>query len=186
MQPAEKNEDSATQLGRRGDNDDEVISTTSSVSAEHPVTSVGPGKDTHGTLGPGKRGGRGWPTPTPQGRSTVSMTHATDSTKHKSVRQTLSDVQLFFLPQRHVIGWICFFGLYGNRRREMRMESSSLSEVSEIDIFIYSVVTSTSSLWTTFRRAYRVSRLLPCRMSCLNDESHWEALRRLYEQKGHF
>ena len=37
MQPAEKNEDSATQSGRRGDNDDEVISTTSSVSAEHPV-----------------------------------------------------------------------------------------------------------------------------------------------------
>ena len=29
-------EDSATQSGRRGDNDDEVISTTSSVSAEHP------------------------------------------------------------------------------------------------------------------------------------------------------
>ena len=28
MQPAEKNEDSATQSGRRGDNDDEVISTT--------------------------------------------------------------------------------------------------------------------------------------------------------------
>ena len=25
-------------------------------------TPVGPGKDTHGTLGPGKRGGRGWPT----------------------------------------------------------------------------------------------------------------------------
>ena len=37
MQPAEKDEDSATQSGRRGDNDDEVISTTSSVSAEHPV-----------------------------------------------------------------------------------------------------------------------------------------------------
>ena len=37
MQPAEKNEDSATQSGKRGDNDDEVISTTSSVSAEHPV-----------------------------------------------------------------------------------------------------------------------------------------------------
>ena len=37
MQAAEKNEDSATQSGRRGDNDDEVISTTSSVSAEHPV-----------------------------------------------------------------------------------------------------------------------------------------------------
>ena len=37
MQPAEKNEDSATQSGRRGDNDDEVISTTSSVSAGHPV-----------------------------------------------------------------------------------------------------------------------------------------------------
>ena len=36
MQPAEKNEDSATQSGRRGDNDDEVISTTSSVSLEHP------------------------------------------------------------------------------------------------------------------------------------------------------
>ena len=59
----------------------------------HPVwasegTPVGPGKDTHGTLGPGKRGGCGWPTPTLQGRSTVSMTHAPDSTKHKSVRQT--------------------------------------------------------------------------------------------------
>ena len=37
MQPAEKNKDSATQSGRRGDNDGEVISTTSSVSAEHPV-----------------------------------------------------------------------------------------------------------------------------------------------------
>ena len=37
MQPTERNEDSATQSGRRGDNDDEVISTTSSVSAEHPV-----------------------------------------------------------------------------------------------------------------------------------------------------
>ena len=29
-------------------------------------TPVGSGKDTHGTLGPGQRGGRGWPTPTPQ------------------------------------------------------------------------------------------------------------------------
>ena len=37
MQLAEKNGDSATQSGRRGDKDDEVISTTSSVSAEHPV-----------------------------------------------------------------------------------------------------------------------------------------------------
>ena len=37
MQPAEKNEDSATQSGRRGEKDDEVISTTISVSAEHPV-----------------------------------------------------------------------------------------------------------------------------------------------------
>ena len=37
MQPAEKNEDSATQSGRRGDNDDEVISTSRSVGAEHPV-----------------------------------------------------------------------------------------------------------------------------------------------------
>ena len=55
-------------------------------------TPVGPGKDTHGTLGPGKRRGRGWPTPTPQGRSTVSMTHAPDSTKHKSVRQTTFEI----------------------------------------------------------------------------------------------
>ena len=45
---------------------------------------MGPGKDTHGALGPGKRGGRGWPTPKPKGRSTVSMTRALDSTKHKS------------------------------------------------------------------------------------------------------
>ena len=37
MQPDEKGEDSATQPGRRGDNDDEVTSTISSVSAEHPV-----------------------------------------------------------------------------------------------------------------------------------------------------
>ena len=37
MQPAEKNEGSVMQSGRRGDNDDEVISTTSSFSAEHPV-----------------------------------------------------------------------------------------------------------------------------------------------------
>ena len=29
-------------------------------------TPVGPVKDTHGTLGPGKRGGRGWPTTTAQ------------------------------------------------------------------------------------------------------------------------
>ena len=27
---------------------------------------MGPGKDTHGTLGPGERGGRGWPTTTAQ------------------------------------------------------------------------------------------------------------------------
>ena len=36
MQPAEKNEDSATQSGRRENNDDEVISATSSNRAEHP------------------------------------------------------------------------------------------------------------------------------------------------------
>ena len=47
-------------------------------------TPVGPGNDTHGTLGPRKRGGRGWPTPTPRRRSTVSMTHAPDSAHHKS------------------------------------------------------------------------------------------------------
>ena len=29
-------------------------------------TPVGPGKDTHGTLGPERRRGRGWPTPTPK------------------------------------------------------------------------------------------------------------------------
>ena len=59
-------------------------------------TPLGPGKDTHGTLGPGKRRGRGWPTPMPQGRSTVSMTHAPDRTKHKSVRQTFCQPWRFF------------------------------------------------------------------------------------------
>ena len=37
MQLPENHEDSATQSGRKGDKDDEVISTTSSVRAEHPV-----------------------------------------------------------------------------------------------------------------------------------------------------
>ena len=47
-------------------------------------TPVGPGKDTHGTLGPEQRGGRGWPTPPPKGRSAHAMTHTQDSPTHKS------------------------------------------------------------------------------------------------------
>ena len=47
-------------------------------------TPVGPGKDTHGTLGPEQRGGRGWPTPTPKGRSAHAMTRTQDSPTHKS------------------------------------------------------------------------------------------------------
>ena len=45
---------------------------------------MGPGKDTHGTLGPEQRGGRGWPTPTPKGRSAHAMTRTQDSPTHKS------------------------------------------------------------------------------------------------------
>ena len=56
---------------------------------------MGPGKDTHGALGPGKRGGRGSPTPTPKGRSTVSMTRAPDSTKHKSSDKQKQNLQHF-------------------------------------------------------------------------------------------
>ena len=47
-------------------------------------TPVGPGKDTHGTLGPEQRSGRGWPTPTPKGRSAHAMTRTQDSPTHKS------------------------------------------------------------------------------------------------------
>ena len=45
-------------------------------------TPVFPGKDTHGTLGPEQRGGRGWPTPTPKGRSAHAMTRTQET--HKS------------------------------------------------------------------------------------------------------
>ena len=47
-------------------------------------TTVGPSEDTHRALAHRKRRCCGWPTPTPKGRSTVSMTNAADSTKHKS------------------------------------------------------------------------------------------------------
>ena len=49
----------------------------------HPSegTPVRPGKDTHGTLGPEQRGGRGWPTPTAQNGE---VPHAPDSPKHMS------------------------------------------------------------------------------------------------------
>ena len=51
-------------------------------------TPVGPGKDSHGTLGPEQRGGRGWPTPTPKGRSAHAITRTQDSPTHKVFRQT--------------------------------------------------------------------------------------------------
>ena len=47
----------------------------------------GPGKDTHGTLGPEQRRGRGWPTPTPTGRSAHAMKRTQDSPTHKFLDQ---------------------------------------------------------------------------------------------------
>ena len=81
-------------------------------------TPVGPDKDTHGTLESGKRGGRGWPTPTPNGRSTVSMTHAPDSTKHKSsdkqnglrlhtfMTQMTSDNIVMWVTRLSIVDWV--------------------------------------------------------------------------------
>ena len=60
-------------------------------------TPVGHGKDTHGTLGPEQRGGRGWPTPTPKGRSAHAMTRTQDSPTHKSSDKQNKTTEQFFI-----------------------------------------------------------------------------------------
>ena len=56
-------------------------------------------------------------------------------------------------------------------RRKIRMASSSLLGASEFDVFVVSMVTSTSTLWTTSRGVHaRFSMLLLLRTSCLSAE----------------
>ena len=62
-------------------------------------TPVGPGKDTHGTLGPDQREGRGWPE------------HSSAQQYSAETRQTLFSVFFFLLFFLFLFVFLCFFSL---------------------------------------------------------------------------